>query len=221
MQCEEFEDRLNRLLDHRLSPDDDESLAFHTRDCEECGSLFHAQHRLFTGLRMSSAQPSVELATRVVSQRHSEVSRRRAAWRNAGWAVLLASAASLGGFALMALKNGDNPPNIVQKQPIQGAPRGLAISGLGSKPNETVAPDKADERLGEYFVVLENIATQIGDSKEFDEVSESIEPSIKPIRSSFALALDALRRTLPRGKETRDTKPDAGASWLPDVPVIS
>src|SRR5215213_8946227 len=113
MQCDEFEDRLNRLLDHRLSPDDDESLAMHARDCEDCAGLFHAQQRLFVGLRMGSARPSVELATRVVSQQHSEVSRRRAAWRNAGWGVLLASAASLGGLALMSLKTGNNPPDIV------------------------------------------------------------------------------------------------------------
>jgi hypothetical protein len=224
MQCEEFEDRLNRLLDHRLSPDDDESLAFHARDCEECAGLFHAQQRLFTGLRIGRIQPSPELATRVVSQQHSEVSRRRAAWRNGGWAVLLASAASLGGLALMALKTGDNPPDIVKKVPVQGGQHGpgLAIAGVGPAKSEKIAtPDKADERLEEYFVVLENIATQISDSKEFDEMSESLEPSIKPIRSSFGLALDALRRTLPRGKESRATKPESGASWLPDLPVIS
>lgn len=224
MQCDEFEDRLNRLLDHRLSPDDDESLAFHARDCEECAGLFYAQQQLFTGLRMSSAQPSIDLATRVVSQQHSELSRRRAAWRNGGWAVLLASAASLGGLALMALKTGDSPPEIVKKTPVQGSQHGsgLAIAGVSrAKQDKIATPAKADERLEVCFVVLENFATQISDSKEFDEMSESLEPSIKPIRSSFGLALDALRRTLPRGKETRPTKPDAGASWLPDLPVIS
>jgi hypothetical protein len=224
MQCEEFEDRLNRLLDHRLSPDDDESLASHAHDCEDCASLFHAQQRLFAGLRMGSAQPSVDLATRVVSQRHTEVSRRGAAWRNAGWAVLLASAASLGGLALMALKTGDNPPSLVKKDPVQGTKHGpgLAIAGIGGTEKDRIAThERADEKFEEYFVVLENFASQISDSKEFDEVSESLEPSIKPIRSSFGLAIDALRRTLPRGKDSRATKPDSGASWLPDVPVIS
>jgi len=224
MQCEEFEDRLNRLLDHRLSPDDDESLVMHAHDCDDCAGLFHAQQRLFTGLRMGNARPSVELATRVVSQQHSELGRRRAAWRNGGWAMLLASAASLGGLALMALKTSDHRPDIVKKAPVQGSQHGpgLAIAGVGpATPDKIATPEKADERFEEYFVVLENFATQISDSKEFDEMSESLEPSIKPIRSSFGLALDALRRTLPRGKESRATKPDAGASWLPDAPVVS
>jgi hypothetical protein len=222
MQCEEFEDRLNRLLDHRLSPDDDASLAMHARDCDECAGWFHAQQRLFAGLRMGPTPPlPAELATRVVSQRHSELSRRRAAWQNAGWAVLLASAASLGGLALMALKTNDSQPNVVEKKPVPGTSHGLAITGIGSKPGQAIKAEKADEKLEDYFVVIENFATQISDSKEFDEMSESLQPSIKPLRSSFGLAIDALRRTLPRGKESRTTKPDSGASWLPDLPVIS
>ena len=52
-------------------------------------------------------------------------------------------------------------------------------------------------------------------------MSESLTPSIKPIRSSFGLAIDALRRTLPRGKEQRPAKPDSGARFTLDssVPV--
>src|SRR5688572_20655428 len=97
MQCVEFEDRLNRLLDHRLSPDADESLTSHAGECEDCAGLFQAQRRLLAGLRSGRVSPPAELAERVVSQRHLEVSHRKAVWRNAGWAVLLASAASLSG----------------------------------------------------------------------------------------------------------------------------
>ena len=219
MQCAEFEDRLDRLLDHRLAPDEDAALTDHAHDCEECGSLFHAQQRLFAGLKQSRVQPSVELASRVVAQQHWEVTRRRSAWRNTGWAVLLASAASLGGLTLMAIAARDQQPAVVKTPPAKVKGSGLAIAQVGApkKSNDS----KADEKFEEYFVVLENIAAQIGESKEFDEVSESLEPGIKPIRSSFGLAIDALRRTLPRGRDSRPTKPDAGASWLPDLPAIS
>lgn len=221
MQCAEFEDRLNRLLDHRLAPDEDAALTDHTHDCEECASLFHAQQRLFVGLKQSRVQPPVELASRVVAQQHWDVTRRRNVWRNAGWAMLLASAASLGGLAMMAIAARDDQPAVVKAPPanVKANPgQGLAVGELGATKSRDA---KSDEKLGEYFVVLENFASQIGESKEFDEMSESLEPGIKPIRSSFGLAIDALRRTLPRGKEHRPTKPDAGASWLPELPAIS
>jgi len=223
MQCEEFDDRLNRLLDHRLAPGEDELLAAHARDCEACAELLLAQERLFSGLKQRSLRPSVDLAERVVAQQYLEVSGRKRAWRNAGWGLLLATAASLGGLALMSLRPGESPPNIVLQQPVHSPHAGsaLAIGGIGTNAGKMANEAAPDEKLGEYFVALENLATQISDSKEFDEVSESLEPGFRPIRSPFGLAIDALRRTLPRSKENRGTKPDAGASWLPDLPAIS
>ena len=221
MQCVEFENRLNRLLDNRLSPDDDDQLADHARDCEGCCGLLHAQQMLFSGLRASRPAAPADLADRVVSRRHTEVTRSRTIWRNVGWTVLLASAAGLAGLAVMSLGRAPAPNLVKTPQPAapqkSGSGPRLAMGTVG--PTQRVDP-KVDEKFDEYFVALENFATQIGDSKEFDEVSESLEPGIKPIRSSFELALDALRRTLPRGRE-RTGKSDAGASFLPELPSVS
>jgi hypothetical protein len=221
MQCAEFENRLNRLLDHRLPPEGDEALTAHAHGCDDCSDLLHAQQRLLVGLKQGRSQPSAEFAEKVVAQRHLHVSRRRTVWRNAGWGMLLASAASLGGLALMAMRSGEFQPDVGQKQSVKkaGGSSGLAMANIGTSQETTEA--KPDEKLGMYFVALENIATQISDSREFDEMSESLEPGIKPIRSSFTIAFDALRRTLPRGKDNRPTKPDAGANWLPELPAIS
>jgi hypothetical protein len=227
MQCVEFENRVNRLLDNRLSPDDDDELADHARDCEGCASLLHAQHVLFAGLHAGRVAAPVDLADRVVSRRHTEITRSRTTWRNVGWAVLLASAAGLAGLAVMALQS-RNPQRDLVKAPTPESPStkpatlpGLAVGAVGL--HQKVEPkhsEKSKAEFDEYFVVLENFATQISDSKEFDEVSESLEPGIKPIRSSFGLAIDALWRTLPRGRE-RTNKPDAGASFLPEPPSLS
>lgn len=227
MQCVEFESRLNRVLDSRLSPDDDGQLAEHARECDDCSSLMQAQRALFAGLRAGRAAVPVDLADRVVSRRHTEVTRSRARWRNAGWTVLLATAASLAGLAVIAWSNRNPQPSIVKtpeapQQKNAGAGRGLAIATIGPKRGTETRNDetpKAADKFDAYFVVLENFASQISDSKEFDEVSESLEPGIKPIRSSFELALDALRRTLPHGRE-RPSKPDAGASFLPELPSV-
>jgi hypothetical protein len=74
--------------------------------------------------------------------------------------------------------------------------------------------------LDEYFTALESLATQIGDSAELDEVSETLTPTIRPIQSSFGLAIDALRRTLPRGKEHRSNKPEAGAHVATEPAIV-
>src|SRR5262245_5448721 len=112
MQCAEFENRLNRLLDSRLSPDDDGPLNDHAHECEGCSSLLHAQHVLFSGLRASRPGAPADLADRVVSRRYTEVSRSRTHWRNLGWAMLLATAAGLLGLVVMTFGRGQ--PEIVK-----------------------------------------------------------------------------------------------------------
>jgi len=228
MQCVEFEHRLNRLLDQRLSPDDDEQLAAHVIQCDECAGLYHAQHRLFAGLEAGRPVAPVDLAQRVAQQRHVELARKQSARRNIRWGVLLASAASLGGLALLSLQENQQPPPVVIKTAAPALPAkpasGLAMGTTQENPlthEECEDAVPQEERIDSYFVVLESFATQIGDSKEFDDMSESLEPSFKPIRSSFGVAIEALRRTLPRGKDVRAVRPDAGASWLPETPLIS
>jgi len=228
MQCVEFEDRLNRLLDHRLSPDDDAQIVEHARRCESCAGMLNAQHRLFAGLRAMSRRAPADLADRVMARRHVDVQTRRAVWRNLGWTVLLASAAGLGGLAVMALKSreaGNNIANQPAPRPaeshVQQSPKGQPGLAATSIPPaaSSVAPSKPDLDYEEYRRRLEDIATQISDSTELDEVGESLSPGIRPIQSSFGLAIDALRRTLPRGKD-RPSKPDAGAFVSPDAPLI-
>jgi hypothetical protein len=220
MQCVEFEDRLNRLLDHRLSPDDDGPLSDHARDCECCAGVLRAQRSLFAGLKRGRPQAAADFAERVVAQFPKQARRRNAFWKNASWGLLLASAASLAGFALISLATQSKDRGNMAHPPARPAGPGVSNSAI-AKAGPQKAGQHGQENLGVYFVALENLATQFSDSKEFDEVSESLEPSIKPIRSSFGLALDALRRTLPRGKEPRSSRPDAGAHWLPESLILS
>jgi hypothetical protein len=227
MQCVEFEDRLNRLLDHRLSPDDDLQLADHAQQCDACTRMLLAQQRLFAGLRESRLAPPVELADRVLSTRHLETQARRGWWKGAGILAMMATAASLGGLALMAIAARDSADRVaVSPAPpdIEDAPRdsggGLAIAHLGGRSQPT--RKETDERLLEYRQALESLATRIGDpAMEFDDVSETLSPSIRPIQSSFSLAIDALWRTLPRGREAKGSKPESGAWRASDLPVLS
>ena len=227
MQCVEFEDRLNRLLDHRLTPDDDDQLAEHASDCESCATTLQAQQSLFLGLRAGAPQLSRDLAGRIVGQRCQELAGRRGVWQRTGWTMLLASAASIAGLAMFSLRERDAAPNLVRvvEQPAVGMSEPPIVPAAPIPTKNIVPPaiakvkpaQNAVDKAEDYYVftALETFAVQIGESKEFDEVSESLQP----IRSSFGLAIDALRRTLPRGKETR-AKPDAGAQWSPDLRLI-
>lgn len=219
MQCVEFEDRFNRLLDHRLSPDEDERLVDHAQGCAACAGLLAGQQRLFTGLRTIGCHPPADLAERVMARRHIEVQSRRAAWRNIGWTVLLASAASWAGFSLFALRPPAQPPAVVEQpadHPPQSAAGGsLAMQRLSAGPARE-AERLTPEQVREYRRALEGLA-----ALELNDVSETLEPSIRPIQSSFGLAIDALRRTLPRAREARPPKSQEGAGLFAESSVLA
>ena len=222
MQCAEFEDRLNRLLDHRLAPENDAQLAGHAQHCDDCASLLDAQHRLFASLRATRQAVPVDLAARVVARRHIELQSQRFQLKAIGWAAMLATAASVAWIAVMALKARDARNEFAGNRPPPALPTTKQQRRSGPSPllaATTPGPRHVEiENLDETFVDYRRQFEEY--TAELDEMSESLSPSIRPIQSSFGLAIDALRRTLPRGKETRSTKPEAGALFLNDLPVI-
>src|SRR5262245_16672483 len=104
MQCQEFEDRWNDLLDERGSPEADPLLAAHAGECESCRGLLGGGGLLLRGVSQRPVPPlGREFATRVVAQVAASSAPAPAArpasrvWLAVG--VLLASAAS----ALLAI----------------------------------------------------------------------------------------------------------------------
>jgi hypothetical protein len=226
MQCTEFEDRLNRLLDHRLLPDDDPHLRQHAQDCPACAETFGSQQRLFAGLRSMRVEPADGLAARVVVRQQMEVRAVRSKWQSMQWTALLVTAASLGWVALLAVQGQRAPQQFIpgvaptagsvapRTTPRQASPRtdDLAIASTQGDP--------AEAQFHEYRRALEDLAMRFGDSAELGEMSESLSPSIRPIQSSFGIALDALRRTLPRSRENSPARPEAGALHWSDLPSV-
>ena len=230
MQCVEFEDRLNRLLDHRLSPDEDVQLASHAGECEDCASILRAQRRLFAGLR-TAPQPPVDFADRVVSQVHFTTHAQRSTWRRVRWMLLVATAAGLAGIMVMSIASRQqqqvvdqpDPPRAVAAEHRQRPKHGPGLAIATVKPTPSSAKPQSEEerqRIEAYRQYLEGLARQVGDSKEFDDVSETLTPSIRPIQSSFGLAIDTLRRTLPRSREARPTKINEGANLTAELPIV-
>jgi hypothetical protein len=102
MKCIDFEDRLNEVLDLRLSPADDAVLQAHADVCADCRELLSAQANLFVGLaQLRRANRAPDFSRRVIADLRPEVvnvdlsvisdtshSRR-------GWFTLLTSAAAI------------------------------------------------------------------------------------------------------------------------------
>lgn len=80
MQCEEFEERLNQLLDRRVRPETDAALLAHAQMCSGCRETLEAQQALFDTLdSLDSPEPTADFSRRVVGK---VVTQRRArTWR--------------------------------------------------------------------------------------------------------------------------------------------
>jgi hypothetical protein len=78
MQCEEFEDRLNAILDERQRPEADVELALHCETCPECRQLASAYARLLDGFYalVTPAAPR-DMSARVLADFTVSVSPKR------------------------------------------------------------------------------------------------------------------------------------------------
>ena len=93
MQCEEFEARLNAVLDERQRPEWDADLCLHCETCSDCRQLAAAYEILLDGFyELSAPQVPSDMALRVVSEVRSQPRRPR---RVVVGTAMLATAAGL------------------------------------------------------------------------------------------------------------------------------
>ena len=231
MQCHEFDDRLQLLLDHRLAPSNDALLCEHAEQCRACADLLRAQTRLFQGLA-SSARCNAQLAGAVafseqtVRNHQQQSLRSRRAWRSLGWFSALSTITACGWLAFTFLPIHSQPSQVVKEditpntlpQATVAAPVLALSQPTATSPRGASLPSQS---YGQYRQVLESLAVQIGESPQLEDVGATLQPGLRPIRSSFGLALDALRRTLPRGKDERSVRPTDGAALIPEIPGMA
>jgi hypothetical protein len=90
VRCEEFESRLNQILDRRRNPRSDAELSLHAASCPECGDLLAGYQALFAGFKRRDcvALPDA-MPARVRLQLGQN--RGRAAWRQRAPLALIAA----------------------------------------------------------------------------------------------------------------------------------
>ena len=236
MQCREFDERMHLLLDERRLPQHDEQLQGHARNCQSCRRLLVDQETLFRGIAGFRARslPS-DFTARVVSQARQEPTvqvaprpQSRRPWLLAA-GVLSSAAAALIALSI-AMNRGPagpgeppldrqahtpaktNKANRLDKSSnvARSTPPAAKVGGTDTEPR-LAASDV--ESLEQYGQALQSFAAQVPQSVDLDEVEEAT-PGLRPVRTSFSLAIGTIRRTIPPPRKQEPPRPKKRDSSL-------
>jgi len=219
MKCEEFESRLQDLLDFRESPNLDDQLAAHAGDCANCRRVLSATNTIFDGLALNDLhEPAASFTEQIVAEVARNELRRlpRAVGAISMLAVVAATLLLAALPGLNSLLEPKNQPGEVtnsskksesdsEGQLVQAVPTELGSAVIAE---DSAHGSDADAEFRERFGAL--------DLSSFSEVPHQINsdqiPGVRPIKCSFTVAFDLIRRTIPGGSKSDSTaKPHAGA----------
>ena len=233
MRCHEFAELLNRVLDDRRPAQNDDLLSAHAQDCHHCRQVLHHHEALFAGLDLFEPPAmSSQFAERVLaaaSERALQVSPARIApWQLARVAALVGiAAAALLAVTLFVNSRGRDvmeqreqtaaaKDRAVQHR-ANGALLGAANAGRVKRSATSVVPPEpagsellSAARFEEYREAIHLFAERLPGAVEQLDSVETYAPGIRPIRASFSVAIDTLRRTIPGASDSRPGIPQAG-----------
>ena len=239
MQCREFEERMNDVLDRRLAPECDELLVRHAGQCAPCRRLLDGQAVLFAGVELLETPPLSARFTSAVLVQSGAVpvaSVQPKTRSGKKWFIVggLVTTAALALIAVAIGLSGNPEPVIANKSrpasPAKDATAAVAtpkaplpVTEAGKVPETKkdglaiVAPLPAPGKdYPQYRQAINSLAAQLPDAVEkIDEVQQST-PGMRPIRVSFSMAIGTLQRTIPNRKREQPpaVRPDSGFSPL-------
>jgi hypothetical protein len=203
MRCEQFEDRLQLLLDQRRVPERDTQLVAHAQVCPPCREFLSIQTHLFDALDLADVPQLPESFARdVVAQVRPPVVVQQPSSGNRIAPILLAIAASL----LLGL---------FSAAVIWMSSRGKQMAHDNKEISPNVeSPATADVTDGDNWWRLSrsSLATLYPSDvrQRHREQVETIADELRPITTPFTTAATALRRTIPVGKTRSEGQPQAG-----------
>jgi hypothetical protein len=221
MRCERFERRLQQLLDRRLRPEEDEDLLLHAAVCTTCQLWLAAQKSLYESLRWSRPpQLGRTFAQRVLAR--SSRARTVTRWRAVvGSAVVIAAS-----LLIVTMPVGWNPNGGRRAQPMSSVKRAPSQGAVVHHIELPSGVRKTHEPAPMVEIPVDHLAMDaeaIRDvwNKWVRSLSESpldgLEPvdqitrGFRPLASTLNVAIDALRSTVPVGKDTGPAEPQAHA----------
>ena len=219
MRCKDFDWRMQGLLDSRLPPEHDHQLIAHSAVCLHCERVLEVQRQLLATTALSS---TVETSPRLTAGVLSAVARQSSARRRTRRGLLAcALAASLTWLLLVPDEPRENKrvartasethQVLPSKSHTRGTPQQNAPEVIepGHRENRTLSTRDAQ-------LVLNRLKTPLAQWNMRSSLQmRQIADGLRPIATSFSIALDALRRTLPGGKRRALSKPQAGRVHVP------
>jgi hypothetical protein len=220
MRCDEFDVRLNQMLDRRRSPENDPQLRHHALVCLSCQERLATTRRLLDGLDMLDVPPLADdFALRVVSQvvPASHVQHRSSwfTWEVAVAGMLLISL--LPGYWL--LRQSTRPVATVTPAPQAVDSQALAYAGSST----SASGDRAiadDSLWAIYRNSLLELYPEATRERHRQQVSE-IAADLRPIATPFNAAVTAIRRTIPVGRAPEKIQPRTSLAPRPTSHIIS
>jgi hypothetical protein len=252
MQCHEFDERLHALLDYRQAPERDGRLQAHARECGGCREVLLVQESLFRSLDRNHAPlPPDGFSSRVLQRVELPLTTVRGEAVPRRWlvacAVLSTAAMALVALTLAAAGILTEPGGPAATGPQQRSgdsalePRGGLVTddAPALDPGTELHSESSDgkvqavaggaiarddvQSIEQYGQVLQSLASRVPQAVErLDEVEEAT-PGLRPVRTSFTLAIGTIRRTIPprpKRAPARPAKRDSGLiSSVTPLPV--
>lgn len=223
MRCDEFDERVHRLLDDRMPIHGDQRLLEHAEACSKCRGLLGTYDDLFGGLE-SGQIPEVSpgFTQRVVAQvctgqPQTEPSPKRARRWYALAAVAIAAALLIAIFPLLRSRLAPNQPNVPKlvednhkEQGEPPAPKSTNGETLhDDAPQVALEPGDVHPDAEAEAKQLRDLVDQLAPSLPYTRIVpvDQIRGGFRPIASSLAVAIDALRNTIPIGRTDHSKEP--------------
>ena len=219
MRCDEFDVRLNQVLDRRWSPESDPQLRHHARVCLSCREQLATTRRLLDGLDMLDVPPLADdFALRVVSQvvpaSHAQP---RSSWFS--WSVAVAALLLIGllpGYWLLRQSTRPVATNALEPA-VDSQALAYADSSASASGDRAIADDSLWAIYGNSLLELYPEATR---ERHRQQVSE-IAADLRPIATPFNAAVTAIRRTIPVGRSPGKVQPRTSLAPRPTSFSIS
>jgi hypothetical protein len=207
MRCEQFETRLQLLLDQRKVPERDSQLVAHAQRCSDCQEVLSLQSQLFDVLEMAEVPELPKgFAESVVARVVPPVAAHPTLAPNRMVSILVALAASLviGLFSAGVIWINSDRGQVAQEEPA------IAPNAQNAEVIETTDGDNW------WRISPSSLATLYPSDvrQRHRQQVETIADELKPITTPFTTAATALRRTIPVGKKVDERQPQAAVPTI-------
>lgn len=208
MQCDEFDARLDNLLDRRSLPADDLRLQRHARVCPRCRDQLTTTVRLLSGLDLLEVPPlRSDFAQRVVQEVVPASQTRRVWWSPSAIAVAATLLlALLPGLGYLLGSSGLWAPIAPTRS---GEPGAVAYVTPSTPAHDTPAVE--DSPWMRYGNSILELYPEEARARHRQQVS-ALARDLRPIATPFNAAVTAIRRTIPVSRSTDKGHPSASAA---------